>query len=84
MKGILVVLSFLFLNFLSFSLLLFLFAALSALNLFPFTFSRLNCIIVKKVGKIGGDENQVRSRIRHVLSCIDKKISFRVNDVQVF
>ena len=41
----------------------------------------LRLIILKKVGKIGGDDSKVRSRCRHVLSCISKDIEFRVTEV---
>ena len=54
------------------------------LNLFlTFIFhSKQNLIILKKVGKIGGDEKQVKSRLRHILSCISKRIDFVITDVQ--
>ena len=46
--------------------------------------SKLNCIILKKVGKIGGDDKQVKNRIRHIISTIDRKIGFSVSEVRVF
>ena len=48
----------------------------------PF-FRKLNCVILKKVGKIGGDENQVKARVRHILSTIDKRLSFAIVEVRV-
>ena len=44
---------------------------------------KLNCVILKKIGKISGDENQVKSRIRHILSTIDKKLKFSISEVRV-
>ena len=38
---------------------------------------------MRKVGKIGGDDSKVRSRLRHILSCISKDIEFRVTNVRV-
>ena len=38
---------------------------------------------MKKVGKIGGDDRQIRSRLKHVLSCIDKGVKFEITDVKV-
>ena len=35
------------------------------------------------MGKIGGDEGKVKSRIRHILSTIDKKVQFSVSEVRV-
>ena len=35
------------------------------------------------MGKIGGDESQVKSRIRHILSTIDKKLKFSISEVRV-
>ena len=43
----------------------------------------MSSIILKKVGKIGGNPDQVRNRIRHILSCIDKTIQFSVTEVKV-
>ena len=45
--------------------------------------SKENCVILKNVGKIGGDPDRVRSRLRHILSCIDKGVDFRISDVRV-
>ena len=39
--------------------------------------------MLKKIGKIGGDDRQVRSRLKHVLTCIDKSIKFEIEDVRV-
>ena len=47
-------------------------------------FRNLNLIILRKVGKIGGDESKVRARVGHILSCISKDIEFNVTDVKVF
>ena len=43
----------------------------------------MSSIILKKVGKIGGNPDQVRNPIRHILSCIDKTIQFSVTEVKV-
>ena len=43
----------------------------------------MNCIILKKVGKIGGDDRQVKSRVRHILSCISKGVDITITDVKV-
>ena len=43
----------------------------------------MSYIILKKVGKIGGDDRQIRSRLKHVLKCIDKGVQFEVTDVRV-
>ena len=48
----------------------------------PF-FSKQRSIILKKVGKIGGDERQVRTRLRHILSRISKEVEFSISDVKV-
>ena len=45
--------------------------------------SKLNCIILRKLGRIGGDESKVRTRIKHILSCIDKGVDFEVSEVRV-
>ena len=50
---------------------------------FFFFSSRMNYIILKKVGKIGGNDRQIRSRLKHVLSCIDKGVKFEITDVKV-
>ena len=51
---------------------------------FFFSFYSKQCFIVlKKIGKIGGDDRQVRSRLKHVLTCIDKSIKFEIEDVRV-
>ena len=42
-----------------------------------------NCIILKKVGKIGGDDARVKSRLRHLLSCINPKVDFSISEVRV-
>ena len=47
-------------------------------------FSRkLNCIVLKKLGKIGGDDSKVRSRLRHILSAIDPGADFSISEVYV-
>ena len=48
-----------------------------------FSFRRENCIILKNVGRIGGDAERVRQRLRHILSAIDKGVDFRISDVHV-
>lgn len=50
---------------------------------FVFCCSKENCIILKNVGKIGGESDRVRSRLRHILSCVDKGVDFRISDVRV-
>lgn len=52
-------------------------------KLLLFDSRKLNVIILKKVGKIGGDDQKVRSRIKHILSCIDKSIRFEITEVRV-
>lgn len=44
--------------------------------------SKQGSIILKKVGKIGGDERQVKSRLRHILSSISKEIDFTIAEVK--
>ena len=46
-------------------------------------YRKMNCIILKKIGKVGGDENQVKSRVRHILSTIDRKLQFSISEVRV-
>ena len=48
-----------------------------------FFFRRENCIILKNVGRIGGDAERVHQRLRHILSAIDKGVDFRISDVHV-
>ena len=43
----------------------------------------MNCIILKRVGRIGGDDRQVKSRVRHILSCISKGVDITITDVKV-
>ena len=43
----------------------------------------MNCVILRNVGKIGGDESKVKSRIRHILSTVDKKLTFSIAEVRV-
>ena len=51
---------------------------------FPlFLFRKLSCMILKKVGRIGGDEGKVRSRLSHILSRIDRDIEFSISNVRV-
>ena len=45
--------------------------------------SKQSSIILKKVGRIGGNSDQVRSRVCHILSCIDNSIEFSVSEVRV-
>ena len=52
-------------------------------KLLLFDSRKLNVIILKKVGKIGGDDQKVRSRIKHILSCIDRSIRFEITEVKV-
>lgn len=40
-------------------------------------------MILKKVGRIGGDEGKVRSRLSHILSRIDRDIEFSISNVRV-
>ena len=44
--------------------------------------SKMGSIILKKVGRIGGDEKQVKSRLRHILSAISKSIDFSIAEVK--
>ena len=49
---------------------------------FSFFLSRkMNCIVLKKLGKIGGDDSKVRSRLRHILSAIDPGADFSISEV---
>lgn len=57
--------------------------SLFSLFLFLVSFRNLNLIILRKVGKIGGDESKVRARVGHILACISKDIDFSVADVKV-
>ena len=50
---------------------------------FALCFRKMSSIILKKVGTIGGTAEQVRTRIRHILSCVDKNIQFSVSEVRV-
>ena len=43
----------------------------------------MTSIILKKVGTIGGSTEQVRNRIKHILSCVDKNIKFGVSEVRI-
>ena len=43
----------------------------------------MRSIILKKVGKIGGNPEQVRTCVSHILSCIDNSIEFTVAEVRV-
>ena len=43
----------------------------------------MSSIVLKNLGKIGGDDAKVRSRITHILACIDKGIDFSVTEVRV-
>ena len=45
--------------------------------------SKESSIILKKVGKIGGDDAQVRNRVKHILSCISKDVKFSISEVRV-
>ena len=52
---------------------------------FFFSLSRkLGYIVLKKIGRVGGDEGQVRSRVRHILSKIDSRIAVDVAEVHTF
>ena len=42
---------------------------------------KLDCIILRKIGRVGGDDGQVRSRVRHILSKIDSRIAVDVAEV---
>ena len=53
-----------------------------SIRLLP-VYRKMNCVILRKVGKIGGDESQVKSRIRHILSTIDKKLTLSIAEVRV-
>ena len=44
--------------------------------------SKESSIILKKVGKIGGDDAQVRNRVKHILSCISKDVKFSISEVR--
>ena len=44
---------------------------------------KLNCIVLKKVGKIGGDDSRVKSRLRHLLSRINPEVDFTISEVRV-
>ena len=42
---------------------------------------KLACIILRKIGRVGGDDGQVWSRVRHILSKIDSRIAVDVAEV---
>ena len=50
---------------------------------FPFCSRHLDSIILKKVGKIGGDDGRVRQRLKLILSRIDPNVEFSISDVKV-
>lgn len=43
---------------------------------------RLNSIVLKKLGRIGGDEARVRNRLGHILSKIDRDLEFSISEVR--
>lgn len=47
------------------------------------SYSKVGTIILKKVGTIGGTDQQVKSRIRQILSRISKDVDFSVAEVRV-
>ena len=47
-------------------------------------YRKLNCIVLKQVGRIGGDDRQVKSRLRHILSCISKEEAIVITEVKVY
>lgn len=53
-------------------------------SILAFLFSRRLCtIVLKKLGRIGGDDARVRARLKHILSKIDSGIDFTITDVRV-
>ena len=44
---------------------------------------KLSTIILKKVGTIGGNEHQVKTRIKQILSRINKSVDFDIAEVRV-
>lgn len=48
-----------------------------------FLSSKLSTIILKKVGTIGGSEQQIKSRVRQILSRISKSVEFSIAEVRV-
>ena len=48
----------------------------------PFSSKKLGYIVLKKIGRVGGDEGQVRSRIRHILSKMDSRATVDVAEVR--
>ena len=50
---------------------------------FLIVFRKIGTIILKKIGTIGGSDQQVKSRIRQILSRISKDVDFAVAEVQV-
>ena len=51
--------------------------------LFAIFYRNESSIILKKVGRIGGDDGQVRKRVKHILTCISKDIRFNISAVRV-
>ena len=48
----------------------------------PFSSRKLGYFVLKKIGRVGGDEGQVRSRIRHILSKMDSRATVDVAEVR--
>ena len=42
----------------------------------------MNFIILKNVGRIGGDDSKVKARLSHILSTISRSIKFRISEVR--
>ena len=48
----------------------------------PFSSRKLGYTVLKKIGCVGGNEGQVRSRIRYILSKIDSRVTVDVAEVR--
>ena len=42
----------------------------------------MNFIVLKNVGRIGGDDSKVKARLSHILSTISRSIKFRISEVR--